>query len=431
MDGTVNPCCRSTYRFGNFLESSLGEVWKSREATEFREKISRGEIPNDECRRCLENGTNEKLERATAFSFQIHQNAIERLFLTESAPEGFPKNLSELPLQDLDPKILREITPLLNRTELTPSELSRVRLGREFLSRLRARFDWPLNTLISIDKLDTILRLMLDYFHGELQPAVQAPFRQIELISVCNARCIHCHGLFTGEITRGRLVNGGRFTVMSDQTAEKSLEHPQDITDFFMNGSEFLLYKKWFRIARTLRDNGIRLSISSNGTLLNRSNVDLLIDNDFIACLNVSFDGARKDTIQKIRVNVDFDSLRSNVRYIFRKASVSGGDSNFNLSFSFALMTLNYEELPELYPLIDLIRAGWHKPYTSVLIQALDGYQTPEYTEFALKHHHRNIPKNRLIEVFDRAREASIKYRIPTSVFYTWDINEFNPSLSL
>jgi len=215
---------------------------------------------------------------------------------------------------------------------------------------------------------------------------------------------------------------------MPQQAIEKALADPQDITDFFMNGSEFLLYRKWVELARRLRNSGLRLSISTNGMLLTKTNVDVLIENDFLGCLNVSLDGAHKDTIQNIRAGVDFDTLRTNVEYVFTKASASC-DCNFNITFSFVLMTLNYDELPELYPLVASLRAGLPNPRASILIQSLETCETPGYNEFELKHNHRNIPTTRLIEVFNRAREQSIEYQISTCVFYKWDINEFRPSL--
>ena len=73
---------------GNFMETSLREVWTSPNAIEFREKINRGEVPNDECERCLKSGTNENLERATFFSFKLHENAVEELLFAANCPKG-------------------------------------------------------------------------------------------------------------------------------------------------------------------------------------------------------------------------------------------------------------------------------------------------------------------------------------------------------
>jgi sulfatase maturation enzyme AslB (radical SAM superfamily) len=357
----------------------------------------------------------------------LHENAVEELLFAANCPKGLNQSNWEWLRQEFYLKSLRDIFPLFGKTELTAAEHQQLERARDSLVEIRALADWPPNILSSIDKLDTILKIMLDFFEGKLEPEVLAPFRQIQLISICNARCIHCPGLYTEEISQGAVVNEKRVGAMPEQAIEKALADPQHITDFFMNGSEFLLYRKWVQVARRLRDGGLRLSMSTNGMLLTKSNVDLLIENDFIGCLNVSLDGAHKDTIQNIRARVNFDTLRANVEYVFTKASASC-NSNFNINFSFVLMTLNYNELPELYPLVASLRAGLPKPHASILIQALDAYETPGYKEFRLKHHHRNIPKTRLIEVFDRVREQSVKYEIPTSVFYRWDINEFRPT---
>ena len=70
-------------------------MWTNRNALEFRENINRGEVPNYECERCLKNGTNETLKRATFFSFKLHENAVEELLLAASCSNGLSRSNSE------------------------------------------------------------------------------------------------------------------------------------------------------------------------------------------------------------------------------------------------------------------------------------------------------------------------------------------------
>jgi len=85
-----------------------------------------------------------------------------------------------------------------------------------------------------------------DFVSGNVRPSVVAPFRQANLIAVCNARCIHCPGRFTGDISEGALsYEGRRIKEMPIEDVERSFAREDDIIDFFLNGSEFLLLKSW------------------------------------------------------------------------------------------------------------------------------------------------------------------------------------------
>ena len=82
-----------------------------------------------------------------------------------------------------------------------------------------------------------------------------------------------------------------------------------------MNGSEFLLYKGWKKVAALLASQGVKLSISTNGIRLTPENIKYLIDNTIVQKLNISMDGATKATVEGIRVNVDFDNLMNTLHF--------------------------------------------------------------------------------------------------------------------
>ena len=54
---------------------------------------------------------------------------------------------------------------------------------------------------------------------------------------------------------------------MPIEDVERSFAREDDIIDFFLNGSEFLLLKSWQDIARRLKAQGVRVRVSTNGML--------------------------------------------------------------------------------------------------------------------------------------------------------------------
>ena len=149
-----------------------------------------------------------------------------------------------------------------------------------------------------------------------------------------------------------------------------------------------LFHQDWRGLANKLHASGVRLSISTNGVFLSRSNVDFLCREPYLANLNLSIDGATKETIEAIRVNVKCDDLVNKIDYLIDVMVRT--PSQTALGFSFLLIKWNYRELPLFFDFLDRLRRGRSVPM-SVTIQSLDHAPNDEYKAFLNREHLANI----------------------------------------
>ncbi|MEN8221361.1 MAG: radical SAM protein [Pseudomonadota bacterium] len=287
-----------------------------------------------------------------------------------------------------------------------------------YFSALQAlqSFSYPPEVQQALNKLNVIGRVAKAFLKGDLRPPIVAPFRQVQLIAKCNARCIQCPGLYTGEIINGKGLD--------ENYIDEAFSQVDNIFYFFMIGSEFLVYKRWKKIADHLVSNGIKLSISTNSIRLTPENIRYLIDNQVVRALNISIDGATQESVESIRVKVKFDELVEKIAFLCRYATEKNYD--FSLSISFVLMKLNYQEFPQLVRLIHQLRSDNPLPRVHVYCQSLENYGEPkEYVDFVNREHHTLVDRTKLVEVFEETLKASKETGIYVGAFYSHKLEDF------
>ena len=285
MSGDFMTCCKNPTSFGKW-EGGVEEVWLSANYQDFRRSVADGKFPDRFCTTCYQNGTSQSLRQLTQRPLEEYIAALEQTY-----SEGIDaiRRLRELWEQsEIDEKAQEIFEGYFKHLDGCDQLIDQGTISEE------AR--------INVRKLRIIGKVFRDFLVGETAPEVVAPLRQSNLIAICNARCIHCPGLFTKEIELGAPTKSGeRFREMSPEQVEKSFESQGDIVDFFMNGSELLFAKTWPTVAERLKKEGVRLRVSTNGMLLTEKNSRLLIDNGYLGKLNLSLDGASPEMIERVR----------------------------------------------------------------------------------------------------------------------------------
>ena len=395
--GDLLTCCRNGTVFGNWQKEGVENVWKSESFQNFRKSIINGKFPDESCKKCYYNGTARSLHNELSGPFHMYKEQVAKLLNKEIS------ELSEIEKLFRLRQGTKEAEDILRRYFFTLDQLESH--SSTYLSHIR----------LAVYKLRIIGRITRSFLKQDPIPKVVAPFRQVNLISKCNARCIHCIGRFTGEIVYGPKLD--------EKYIQDAFYRPEDMIDFFMNGSEFLFYKDWKKIAEYLVENGIKLSISTNGILLTPDNIRYLIDKKIVKNLNISLDGATREISESIRINIDFAKLMENIKFLFSYASAK--DYNFLLSISFVLMKRNYHEFPKLVRLIHRLRGRYNLPKVNVYCQALENFELRGYRDFVHKEHHSLIDTKLLKEMFLEVRKESIHTDIPVSIFYSTPLEEF------
>jgi radical SAM protein with 4Fe4S-binding SPASM domain len=344
IDGSVLPCCRNEYIYGSIQDASLQSIWQSREARSFRESIARGAFPNTACEHCYHKGKATTL--ASAFESLLGQ--LWQRYATECGSVGCP----------LDPVLCK----LVSRFHAQIASNARTLRARYTCRQLRkhvgrvARGIKSPRARIALEKIRVIAQTCLDYLTRSLEPKVVATIRQANLVAVCNARCVHCIGLYTEEIVRGEEVGGKRFKRMPEAQAVRALDRADDMTSFFMNGSEFLLHPQWKSMVATMAGSGVRLSMATNGMLLNPAATDFLLESGVLFDINFSFDGARAATIERIRAKVKYEKLSEHLRYFLQRVATE--TAQVPICISMVLMKSNIDECAELVRLADSFRTS-------------------------------------------------------------------------
>jgi len=158
------------------------------------------------------------------------------------------------------------------------------------------------------------------------------------LIRRCNLTCKHCYSISADTDFPGELSTAEIFAVMDDLKAFR-------VPVLILSGGEPLLRPDIFEISRRAKDTGFYVGLSSNGTLIDESNIDRIVDAGY-DYVGISLDGigATHDAFR--RKEGAFDASMRAVR-LCRQAGVKVG-----LRF-----TLTMDNAHELSALLDLVGA--------------------------------------------------------------------------
>jgi molybdenum cofactor biosynthesis enzyme MoaA len=186
--------------------------------------------------------------------------------------------------------------------------------------------------------------------------------------------------LYTGEIQRGVAVGERRIKRMSAPDHARAFERAEDISGFFMNGSEFLLHREWRDLVRQFARRRTMLSLATNGMLLDREASALLVESGVLRDINFSFDGASAEMVERVRPGVRHDVLLRNLGDFLDVLAASG--KRLTVSLSMVLLNDNVHEAPSLVELAAAVRRD-RGLAIHVSFQLLNPASDPDYARFA------------------------------------------------
>lgn len=170
----------------------------------------------------------------------------------------------------------------------------------------------------------------------ERKETISSPiYVQIEPTTYCNLRCVTCS---RESYPRERLGNltFENFKMMIDQI-------PSLVFVKLQGMGEPLINRDLFRMAEYAKSKGIIPNITTNGTLFTESNISSLLE-DF-ENIAISFDAARKDTYEKIRVGANYEKVVANIRMLVKKRNETGKKTRIEIHY--VVSKINQGELKE------------------------------------------------------------------------------------
>jgi heme d1 biosynthesis radical SAM protein NirJ len=156
------------------------------------------------------------------------------------------------------------------------------------------------------------------------------------LIRRCNLACKHCYATSADIDFEGELDTGEVFAVMDDLKAF-------GVSVLILSGGEPLLRPDIFEISQRAKDMGFYVGLSSNGTLIDASNIGAIeaVGYDYVG---VSLDGMRATHDRFRRKQGAFDESIDGIRLCL--------EAGIKVGLRFTLTQDNAAELPDLLQLM-------------------------------------------------------------------------------
>lgn len=157
------------------------------------------------------------------------------------------------------------------------------------------------------------------------------------LIRRCNLTCKHCYTTSADINFPGELTTPEIYQVMEDLKAFK-------VPVLILSGGEPLLHPDIFAISQRAKDLGFYVALSSNGTLINRDNIEQIAAIDY-QYIGVSLDGMREAHDRFRQKSGSFDASLAGIR-LCREHGIKAG-------IRFTLTQDNAADFADLLKLMD------------------------------------------------------------------------------
>ena len=174
----------------------------------------------------------------------------------------------------------------------------------------------------------------------------------VDITEVCNLGCIHCaHPAF-------KLSEKYQKSMLSPELNKKMvdevLESGKDLTKYIRytsNGEPLVHPKSYDMILYAVQNSGTKVTLTTNGTLLNDKKMKRLLDTG-LHMIDVSIDAFHNETYKKIRVGGNLDVTKKNVLRLLELNKQSSGKTKIIISFV---------EQKENTSEIELFKKYWYK----------------------------------------------------------------------
>lgn len=180
---------------------------------------------------------------------------------------------------------------------------------------------------------------------------------QVESTTKCNLRCKTCRR--TNDINRDMSFSLFK-SIIDEFKGSKVISRRLDLTGL----GEPLFHPEITHMVEYAKENGFHVSFTSNFTIINRRNAVELIEAK-LDDLYASFDGASKETFEKIRVGADFEKVIRNLK-LLQEIKNELNVTKPELMFETTVSESNVHEIPEIIELAESLRVDGILMYREV-----------------------------------------------------------------
>lgn len=224
----------------------------------------------------------------------------------------------------------------------------------------------------------------------------------LETTMDCNLCCIMCPVHSSKEAKERAKITGAHMPFeLFEKIAKETFPTLKEI-NLTVSG-EPLMNPDLPKMLEILKRYSVRLDLITNGTLLKDDLIDMLVKN--LSNLHISFDGASKETFEKIRKNANFDLVLSNIKKFNQARKGMGRAEQPRLLFDVILMKSNIRELPDLISLAHSLEVDY------VNCAHVQIFEEKFKVESLL--YHKQLANQFLLEADKRARKLGVRLTLP------------------
>lgn len=196
------------------------------------------------------------------------------------------------------------------------AEIFQIVLGDKFIKENKFMYNKVLNEY-EIAAKKTVLKSKPTRMH-------------VVVTTACNLKCIMCR------------VRKETYT-MDDTVFNIIAENLPFLENIMWQGGEVLVYERFYEIIEMAAKYNIRQTFLTNGLLLDKKTLDLIVNHDMI--MIISIDSPRKEIYEKIRAGAKFDDL---LEVLVQIREHKKRKPDFNYSMAVVMMSLNYDQIGEI-----------------------------------------------------------------------------------
>jgi MoaA/NifB/PqqE/SkfB family radical SAM enzyme len=218
----------------------------------------------------------------------------------------------------------------------------------------------------------------------------------VVLTKACNLRCAFC--ISYGSLKDERWMSFDLY----ERIARELFPRAHGL--FICSGGEPFLYPRLRDALKLALHFRTRTTVTSNGTLIDREAAQWLVQDQSLDELCISFDGSRKETLERIRRGAKYETILGNLEYLSHLKKRAAALYP-RMWFRFVVMKSNAMELPEMLDIC--ARYGLYK----VVVKYLNVANDMDPDESLLSHP--DLAAQAFSEARVKARERRVRVVLP------------------
>ena len=164
----------------------------------------------------------------------------------------------------------------------------------------------------------------------------------IVLTKACNLRCEFC--ISYSDLSGSYWLDYALYQRIAAEL------FPQAWDVQFCSGGEPFLYPRIRDALRLAAEHRCKTTVTTNGMLIDEKTADWIVDDQMLNHIWLSFDGATKATLERLRLGANFAKITGNIRHLTATRDARGRKWP-KVAVRFVMMRSNIEEFPALIEL--------------------------------------------------------------------------------